>query len=236
LFDQTFINTHAQTRRPWTVAISLALQTTLVAIALIVPLLRIASLDLPPKISIQLPPQKVDLKLTPEPKTTTQAAPRPVFHAPRLQAPTTIPRQIDLSPDTPEIVNATAITVPASPLPSGFTIEPVPPPIPVVNALPPSPSAPVRVGGGVQSAKLIFGPRPAYPPLARAARVQGTVRIQALVARDGSIGNLQVLSGPPLLIAVAIEAVEQWRYQPTLLNGQPVEVVTEIAVTFALSQ
>jgi protein TonB len=236
LFDQTFINAHAQTRRPWTVAISLALQTTLVAIALIAPLLHIASLDPPPKISIQLPPQKIDLKLKPEPKTTTPAAPRPVFHTPRLQAPTTIPRQIDLSPDAPEIMNATATAGPASPLPSGFTIEPLPPPIPVVNALPPSPSAPVRVGGGVQSAKLIFGPRPAYPPLARAARVQGTVRIQALIARDGSIGNLQVLSGPPLLIAAAMEAVKQWRYQPTLLNGEPVEVVTEIAVTFTLSR
>jgi len=236
LFDQTFVNTHAQTRRPWTVAISLGLQTTLVAIALIAPLLHIASLDPPAKIQIQLPMQKVDLKVAPATTAAAPGTPRPVFHAPRLQAPTTIPRQIDLTPDAPEIANAITTSGPASPLPGGFTIEPLPPQIPVVKALPPSPAAPVRVGGGVQSAKLIFGPRPAYPALARAARIQGTVRIQALIARDGSIGNLQLLSGPPLLIAVAIEAVKQWRYQPTLLNGEPVEVITEIAVTFALSQ
>ncbi len=236
MFDQTFVNTHAQTRRPWTVAISLGLQTTLVAIALIAPLLHIASLDPPAKIQIQLPMQKVDLKVAPATTAAAPGTPRPVFHAPRLQAPTTIPRQIDLTPDAPEIANAITTSGPASPLPGGFTIEPLPPQIPVVKALPPSPAAPVRVGGGVQSAKLIFGPRPAYPALARAARIQGTVRIQALIARDGSIGNLQLLSGPPLLIAVAIEAVKQWRYQPTLLNGEPVEVITEIAVTFALSQ
>jgi periplasmic protein TonB len=90
------------------------------------------------------------------------------------------------------------------------------------------------VGGGVQSAKLIFGPKPLYPPIARAARTQGTVRIQAVIARDGSIQHLQVVSGPPLLIAVALEAVQRWRYQPTLLNGQPVEVITEIDVNFTL--
>jgi protein TonB len=237
LFDQTFINAHAQTRRPWTVAISLALQTTLVAIALIAPLLHIASLDPPAKIQIELPMQKVDLKVAPATNAAAPRTPRPVFHAPRLQGPTTVPRMIDVSPDPPEIANAINASGPSSPLPGGFTIEPLPPPsTPVVNAPAPPPSAPVRVGGGVQSAKLIFGHRPAYPALARAARVQGTVRIQALIARDGSIGDLQVLSGPPLLIAAAMEAVKQWRYQPTLLNGEPVEVVTEILVTFALSQ
>jgi protein TonB len=207
----------------------------LVAIALVAPLLRIASLDLPPKIQIWVPMQKVDLKLAPETKAAAPRAPRPVFRAPRLQGPTAVPRAIDLSPDAPEIANALAVTGPAGPVLGGFTIEPLPAQASVVKTPPPSPIAPVRVGGGVQSAKLIFGPKPTYPPLARAARVQGTVKIQALIARDGSIGNLQVLSGPPLLIAATMEAVKQWRYQPTLLNGEPVEVVTEI-VTFALSQ
>jgi len=62
------------------------------------------------------------------------------------------------------------------------------------------------------------------------------VKIQALIGRDGIIRNLQVVSGPPLLIAAAVAAVQQWRYKPTLLNAEPVEVITEIDVTFTLSQ
>ena len=96
-------------------------------------------------------------------------------------------------------------------------------------------SGPVRVGGTIQSAKLIVAPKPRYPPLAISAHIQGTVRIQAIIAADGSIRNLQVMSGPPLLVNPAMEAVKQWRYQPTLLNGSPVEVITEIDVVFTLS-
>src|SRR5205085_377472 len=89
-----------------------------------------------------------------------------------------------------------------------------------------APSAPVTVGGGVQSAKLVFGTKPPYPPLARASRTQGTVKLQAIIAADGFIRRLQVVSGPPLLTKAAVDAVQQWRYQPTLLNGTAVEVIT----------
>jgi protein TonB len=101
---------------------------------------------------------------------------------------------------------------------------------------PPSPAGTIHVSQGVQEAKLIFGPKPLYPVIAKSARVQGTVRIQAVIAPDGMIGNLKVMSGPPLLINAAIEAVSRWRYQPTLLNGQAVEVLTEIDVIFTLGQ
>lgn len=235
MFDQTFVNAHAQTRRPWTVALSLALQTMLVAILLIAPLLRIASLDLHPKLQVWLPIQKVDLKVAPEAAHAAPRGVRSVFRAPRLAGYTPIPKQIDLSPDAPGIANAVGIAGPANPVFGAINTLPPPPRNPVVTT-PPAPSAPVRVGGGVQAAKLLFGPKPPYPPLARAARVQGTVRLQAVIARDGSIANPQVLSGPALLIAVATEAVRQWRYQPTHLNGEAVEVVTEIAITFTLSQ
>jgi protein TonB len=93
----------------------------------------------------------------------------------------------------------------------------------------------VRVGIGVQAAKLIFGPKPHFSPLALAARIQGTVKLQAVIAADGSIQNLRVMSGPPLLAGAALDAVKQWRYQPTLLNGAPVEVITEIDVVFTLT-
>jgi protein TonB len=87
----------------------------------------------------------------------------------------------------------------------------------------------------VQSAKLINQPKPSYPPLARQARIQGVVRFNAVIGKDGSIQNLTLVSGHPLLVPSATEAVRQWKYQPTLLNGEPVEVVTQIDVNFTLS-
>jgi len=103
---------------------------------------------------------------------------------------------------------------------------------------PPKPSAPkrIRVGGQVESAKLIFQPKPEYPPLAKMARIQGSVRLEAIISKDGTIQDLKVLSGHPLLVKAALEAVQRWRYQPTLLNGEPVEVVTDIDVNFTLSE
>lgn len=94
----------------------------------------------------------------------------------------------------------------------------------------------VAVGGRLQSAKLIFHPAPAYPPLAKAARIQGTVRMYAVIGTDGTVEELDAMSGHPLLIKAAMDAVEQWRYQPTLLNGVPVQVATEIDVNFTLGQ
>jgi protein TonB len=94
----------------------------------------------------------------------------------------------------------------------------------------------IRVGGNVQAAMLIRQPKPVYPPLARQARIQGTVRLNAIIGRDGTIQNLQVASGHPLLVPSALEAVKQWIYKPTLLNGEPVEVVTVVDVNFTLSQ
>ncbi|TAM81715.1 MAG: energy transducer TonB [Acidobacteria bacterium] len=106
---------------------------------------------------------------------------------------------------------------------------------------PPSPPHPQTVkrilrGGVVEAANLIYGPKPEYPQLAKTARIQGTVRLEALIATDGTIKDLKVLSGHPLLVKAALEAVERWRYRPTLLNGQPVEVETEIDVNFAMEQ
>ena len=75
-----------------------------------------------------------------------------------------------------------------------------------------------------------------YPPLAKQARIQGTVRFNAVIGKDGTIQNLTLVSGHPLLVPSATEAVHQWVYQPTLLNGEPVEVVTQIDVNFTLSQ
>jgi protein TonB len=78
--------------------------------------------------------------------------------------------------------------------------------------------------------------QPVYPPLARQTRVQGTVRLHAIISKDGSVQQLEVMSGHPLLVQAALDAVKQWRYRPTLLNGEPVEVDTTIDVIFSLNQ
>ena len=86
------------------------------------------------------------------------------------------------------------------------------------------------------AAKIVRMPRPVYPPEAKAAGVSGVVKLNAVIGADGTIKNLEVISGHPLLVPAALEAVKQWVYQPTLLNGSPVEVKTEISVNFTLSE
>jgi protein TonB len=100
----------------------------------------------------------------------------------------------------------------------------------------PASREPLRVGGNVQAANLIKKITPVYPALAKSARVQGTVRFQAIIGKDGTIQNLQLVSGHPMLVQNATDAVKQWVYKPTLLNGEPVEVITQIDVNFTLSQ
>jgi protein TonB len=86
----------------------------------------------------------------------------------------------------------------------------------------------------MQAANLVKRVAPVYPALARSARVQGTVRFTALIAKDGTVQNLQLISGPPMLIQAATEAVKKWVYRPALLNGEPVEITTQIEVNFTL--
>ena len=100
----------------------------------------------------------------------------------------------------------------------------------------PEPPAPqrIRVSTGVQEARLIHRVSPAYPEIPKRARLETTVELRAVIGRDGTIQELQVLSGNPLLYQETLRAVEQWRYRPTLLSGVPVEVETRITVVFRL--
>ena len=103
---------------------------------------------------------------------------------------------------------------------SAPTVAPPPPPPPPVKKK----AAPkrIRVGGNVAKARLLRQVRPQYPPLARQARIQGTVKLSAVIAKDGTIQKLEVTNGHPLLVPAALAAVKQWRYKPTLLNGEAV--------------
>jgi len=127
-----------------------------------------------------------------------------------------------MAPGGTRTVTATGITTTALPAPSASS-----------DATPPQR---IRVGGNVQQTKLVSQPRPTYPLEAKQARIQGVVQLSAIIGKDGAIQHLEVIAGHPLLVQAALDAVRQWVYQPTLLNGQPVEVVTQIDVNFTLSQ
>ncbi len=98
----------------------------------------------------------------------------------------------------------------------------------------PSPPQKLRVSSGVAAGMLVRQVKPQYPQIAVQARIQGTVVLQAVIAKDGTVRDLRLVSGHPMLVPAAIEAVKLWRYRPYLLNGEPVEVDTQINVNFTL--
>ena len=185
----------------------------------------------------------------PPPPAAAAPAPRVIRHInveDVMRAPTVIPKTIAQVKDEPEpapsqvgVVGGVVGGVPGGSFGGvlggviGGALSSAPPPPP-----PPKPQTPkrIRVGGQVESAKVVFGPHPEYPPLAKMARIQGTVRLDAVISKDGTIQDLKVISGHPLLVRAALDAVQRWRYQPTLLNGDAVEVATEIDVNFTLAE
>jgi protein TonB len=139
----------------------------------------------------------------------------------------------DLPPGVPGGIEtgSSIILAPAIPV-----TKPAPPPDRPKVDEPPKRLQALAVSKGAQLAKLIHQVKPIYPPIAKAARISGTVQLLAVIARDGTIHNLQALSGNPLLVRAALEAVSQWVYRPTLLSGEPVEVTAPIEVNFILTQ
>jgi len=109
----------------------------------------------------------------------------------------------------------------------GDSVAIMPPPPPVA-------AHPLRISHWAEG-NVIYRVQPAYPQLARQARIQGSVQLRAVISKAGTIVNLSVLSGHAMLVTAAVEAVKQWRYRPYLLNGEPIEVETEITVNFVLA-
>jgi protein TonB len=116
-------------------------------------------------------------------------------------------------------------------IPGGLdvTLPPAPPP-----PAPPLPQPPVRVGGNIRSPTKTKDVKPTYPAMAQSARVQGVVIIEATIGPDGRVQETKVLRSIPLLDAAALDAVKQWTFTPTLLNGIPVPVIMTVTVNFAL--
>jgi protein TonB len=243
MFEQTFVQTQAATRRPWTVAMSLSLQTAVVGVILLIPLLHPAVLKIPELPKAHLINTWANLAPRPQQVATSAPVAPSAIHIPRIYNPSLRPlppppagRNIGVPTDVasgwqggePALVSTAG-------LPVGVALPPsVPVPAPAPAAI--KPAGPFHISSGVEAAKLTYNPKPVYPQIAITARVQGTVQLEAVIATDGRVRNLRVLSGSPLLVRAALDAVQQWKYQPTLLNGAPVEVVTEIEVNFTLSR
>lgn len=162
----------------------------------------------------------------------------------QLQAPSAIPKKIGMIKEDPQPENSGTGVVGGVPggIPGGQlggVIGGIVSSVPAVNTIPKladsSPNKPVRVSKGISEGMRIYHPAPEYPKLALAAHIQGQVLLRAIISRDGHIENLQALNGHPLLVPIAIRTVQTWRYRPYLLNGEPVEVETEITVNFMLS-
>jgi protein TonB len=92
----------------------------------------------------------------------------------------------------------------------------------------------VRISQGVLQGNALSQPKPVYPPIARSARISGSVVLAATISKNGTIENLRLVSGHPMLVPAAMDAVRQWRYKPYMLNGDPVEVDTQITVNFTM--
>jgi len=231
-----------KTKKKFTVFASFLFQCTLVGIAILIPLIYTEALPKRELLTFLMappppPPPPPPPAAIPKVRVIPKAAPPPQ----EMVQPKAIPKQVAMIKEEPPpppgpvggVVGGVAGGIAGGTAGGliGGIISAAPPPPP-----PPPPPTPerIRVGGSVQTAKLLAQPKPQYPPLARQARIQGTVKLEAVISKEGTVENLTVVSGHPLLIQAALDAVRQWRYQPTLLNGVPVEVVTTVDVNFTL--
>jgi protein TonB len=223
-----------KTNKTWTVVVSMVAQSIFLAILILIPLIYTEALPktLMATLLVAPPPPPPP---PPPPAPTQVVHVKPQVHlmdAGKLVQPKAIPHDIKIiKEDAPDVNAGMQGGVPggvAGGSMGGVIGGAPPPPRPAQQR--------IRQGGSVQAALLVNKVTPVYPPLARQTRISGTVRLHAIISKNGSIQSLEVISGHPLLVRAAMDAVQQWRYKPTLLNGEPVEVDTTIDVIFSLNQ
>ena len=243
MFEQSILlDPHA--KRPWNFLASLSAELVIVSLAVLIPLAYSDHLPAFHWKDIMMRPAPVPLPEHVAPSKNSATTNRPsmapaqrrIFHYTPESFATPVPAaSYSFTPEAPPSIGFEGSPdgiLDANRL-GTLTIRTQPPP-PRPPAHVNTPSAPIRVSGSVQMAKLIRKVIPAYPALARTARISGVVHLIGTIAKDGTIRNLQLVDGHPLLARAAMEAVEQWVYKPTLLNGDPVEVIVPIEVSFTL--
>jgi len=244
MFEDSLIESGGKlkTKRGWTSIISFGLQVVIVGVMILIPLIFTEALPkgttmfmlvAPPPPPPPPPPAAAPVKVVKQIQTDIVNG--------ELRTPTKIPNKV-------KIIKEDEAPPPA--MASAGVMGGVPGGVPggsmggvmgsILNSTPtvaPKIATPqrVRVSSGVSTGMLVRKVPPSYPPLARQARIQGTVVLQATISKEGSIENLQLISGHPMLAPAAIEAVKQWKYKPYLLNGEPVEVETQVQVNFTLA-
>jgi protein TonB len=252
MFEQSLMEVGKKKQKSWTLGVAVCLQTAMVGAGLMVPL-----------VSPELLPDVVLTSLLMEPSPPPPAAAKAQeFRAAaaaqtrqvasgRVFEPARMPAVVRTFVDEPERAFAPA-GVPWG-IPQGLAdgmrdgvvgsllhgIEEARPPAErpaTQEARKETAPVRIRVGGEVQDALLVHRIVPAYPSIAKQTRTQGTVVLTAVISREGRVAQLQVISGNVLLVQAAVDAVKQWRYRPTMLNGEPVEVLTTIEVNFRLTQ
>src|SRR5437879_543233 len=245
MFEDSLIESggRLRTKRGMTTAVSFVLQVALVGILVLVPLLFTEALPKQQLMTFLVappPPPPPPPPPAATPVRTVKIVQSDIMNG-QLRTPTKIPEKVQMikEEDAPPpmasmggVVGGVPGGVPGGQMGGGIGGSSIPTPVAVPKVAAPQR---VRVSKGVSQGLLIKKIQPPYPPLARQARIQGQVVLQAEISKDGSIQNLRLISGHPMLAPSAIEAVKQWRYKPYYLNGEPVEVETQITVIFSLS-
>jgi len=244
MFEDSLIESggRLKTKRGWTSLVSFGLEFMIIGVMVLIPLIFTEALPKGTTLFLLVAPPP------PPPPPPPAAAPVHVVRQiqtdivnGQLRTPTKIPKKVleNLKEDeAPPQMAATGVVggvpggVPGGSMGGviGSVLSSTPVAVPKIA----TPQR-VRVSSGVVSGLLVRKVPPTYPPLARQARIQGVVILQAQISKEGTIQNLQLISGHPMLAPAAIEAVKQWKYRPYLLNGEPVEVDTQVQVNFTLA-
>jgi periplasmic protein TonB len=232
-------NSKLHRRGPWATLLSFLIQAALVGVLVLIPLIYTEALPKQQLMGYLVAPPPPP---PPPPQPAATPAPTTEIDNGQLKAPTAIPKKIAMIKEDEAPASSSGVVggvvggVPGGQ--AGGVVGGVLGSI--VSAAPtavPKAATPtrVKVSAGVTSGYLIRKIQPAYPPLAKQARISGSVVLQAVISKDGTIQKLQVVSGHPMLVQSALDAVRQWRYKPYILNGEPVEVDTQVTVNFTLA-
>jgi protein TonB len=224
-------------RNPWTTAFSFALEMLAAGFVVLLPLIYTEALPKQQLLSFLEAPVPPPAAAPTAARIARPAKPSSDLDHGVLRPPAEVPRTTGITDEkTPPSNDAD----PPKGVPGGVSDGVENPVIAgIIRSTPvASPKAPVQkipISSGVAQGWLVYQVKPQYPSLARQARIQGTVVLQAVIGIDGTVQNLNVLTGHPMLNQAAIEAVRQWRYKPYYLNGKPIEVDTQISVNFTLT-
>jgi periplasmic protein TonB len=243
MFDEMVVSSPnpKKTNKPWTVILSMIFQTAFLAVLILIPLIYTEALPKTMMATLLVAPPPPPPP--PPPPIAQIVHVKPQVHlmdAGKLVTPKVIPKDIKIiKEDAPDMSNMGMQGGVVGGVAGGQMGGVIGGVIGGVGGAPPPPKPTqtrIRQGGNVTAAKLVNRVQPLYPPLARQTRISGTVRLHAIIGKNGAVEQLEVMSGHPLLVQAALDAVRQWKYQATTLNGEPVEVDTTIDVIFSLNQ